>query len=78
VHQLGDVFDGHHLAFKDGKNFRQRHGAHLHVAQRELFAGDASREVVHQFFFTDCEAVHDASLLTLERFAFEDLRNSPA
>ena len=78
MHQLGNVFDRHHLPFEDRKNFRQRDGADLHVAQRKLFARDAPREVVHQFFFANREAVHDAALLPLERFAFEDLRNSAA
>ena len=78
VHHLGDVFDRHHLAFEHRENFRQRHGAHLHVAQRKLLARDAPREIVHQFFFADRVAVHDAALLPLEGLALEHLRNAPA
>ena len=73
VHHLGNVFDGHHLAFEHGKNFRQRHCAHLHVPQRELFACDSPREIIHQFFFARGKAIHDPALLPLERLAFETL-----
>jgi len=38
VDHLGDVLDRQHLAFEHGENFRQRHRAHLHVAQRKLFS----------------------------------------
>ena len=78
LHHLGDFLDGHHLPFEHRKNFRQRHGAHLHAAQRELLARDAAREIVHQFFFAHREALDDARLLPLERLAFENLRNAPA
>ena len=78
VHHLGDVLDGHHLAFEHRENFRQRHGAHLHVAQGKLLARDAPREIVHQLFFADGVAVHDAALLALEGLALEHLRNAAA
>ncbi len=78
VDHLGDVFDGHHLAFEDGENFRQRHSAHLHVAQRELFARDAAREIVHQFLFAHGETLDDAPFLALERFALEYLGDPAA
>ena len=78
VHHLGDVLDGHHLAFEHRENFRQRHGAHLHVAQGELLARDAAREIVHQFFFANGVAVHDAAFLPLEGLALEDLRDAAA
>ncbi len=78
VHHLGDVFDGHHLAFEHRENLGQRHGADLHVAQGKLFARDAPREIVHQFFFAYRVAVDDAALLALEGFALEHLRNAPA
>ena len=78
VHHFGDVLDRHHLAFEHGENLRQRDGAHLHVAERKLFARDAARKIVHQFFFTHGETLDDASFLPLERLAFEHLRNPPA
>ena len=77
LHHLGDFFDRHHLPFDYRENFRQRDRAHLHTSQRELFARDAAREVVHQFFFAHRVTFHDARLLPLERFAFEHLRNAP-
>ena len=78
VHHLGNIFDGHHLPFEHRKNFWQRYGAHLHVSEGELFTRDSPREIVHQFFFTDGEALYDSSFLPLEWFAFKDLRNAPA
>ena len=78
LHHLGDVLDRHHLAFEHRENLGQRDGAHLHVAQGKLLARDAPREIIHQLFFADGVAVHDAALLALERFALEDLRNAPA
>ena len=77
VHQLGDVFDGHHLAFQHRKNLGERHGPHLHVAQGELLARDAPREIVHQLFLAHREAVHDPPLLALERLPFKHLRDAP-
>ena len=65
-------------AIEHGENFRQRHGAHLHAAERKLFAGDAAGEIVHQFFFAHGEALNDARFLALEGFAFEHLRNAAA
>ena len=78
LHHFRDFLDRHHLAIEHGENFRQGHGAHLHAAQRKLFARDSPREVVHQFFFAHGEALDDARLLPLKGFAFEDLRNAPA
>ncbi len=75
---LGDVLDRHHLAFEHRENLGQRDGADLHVAQGKLFARDTPREIVHQLFFADGVAVHDAALLPLEGLALEDLRNAPA
>ena len=46
--------------------------------KRKLLARDAPREIVHQLFFADGVAVHDAALLALERLALEHLRNAPA
>ena len=77
MHELGDVLDRHHLALENRKNFRQRDGAHLHVSQSELLARNAAREIIHQFFFANGKAVHDAAFLPLEGFALENLRNPP-
>ena len=78
LHHLGDFFDGHHLPFEHRKNLRQRHRPHLHASQSELFTRDASREIVHQFLLANGEPLDNPSLLALERFAFENLRNAPA
>ena len=78
VHELRHVLDGHHLALEHRENFRQRHGAHLHVSERKLLARDAAREIVHQLFFAHRVAVDDAAFLPLERLALEYLRNTPA
>jgi hypothetical protein len=47
------------------------------VAQGELVAGDATGEIVHQFFFAHGKAFNDPAFLALERFAFEYLRDAP-
>ncbi len=78
VHHLGDFLDRHHLAVENRENLRQRHRAHLHAAQRELLAGDAAREIVHQFLFAQGEALDDARFLALEGLAFEYLRDAAA
>ncbi len=64
-------------AIEHRENFRQRHGTYLHPAERELFAGDAAGEVVHQFLFAHGEALDDARFLALERLSFEHLGNAP-
>src|ERR1019366_3483365 len=56
--------------------FRQRDRSDLHVPQRKLFARDATREVVHQFFLARRIAVNNSRFLPLKRFAFKHLRNS--
>ncbi len=76
MHHLGDVFDGHHLAFEHGEDFRQSDGAYLHMAERELLARDAASEIVHQVFFANGVAFHDAGLLPLEGLALENLRDA--
>ncbi len=48
------------------------------MSQGKLLARDAPREIVHQLFFADRVAVHDAALLALEGLALEHLRNAPA
>ncbi len=78
LHHFRDFLDGHHLSFEYRENFRQSYGAHLHASQRELFARDSPREIVHQFLFAHGEPLDDASFLPLERLAFEHLRNTPA
>ena len=78
LHHFRDFLDRDHLALEHGENFGQGHGAHLHPAERKLFAGNSPREVVHQFFFAHGEALDDARLLALKGFAFEDLRDAPA
>ena len=78
LHQLGDVFDRHHLPVENRENFRQRHRAHLHVSKGKLLPRNAARKIIHQLFFPQRITVDDASLLPLERFAFEHLRDSPA
>ena len=78
LHHFRDFLDRDHLAFENGKNFRQRDRAHLHAAERELLARDPAREIVHQFFFAQRESLDDARFLPLEGLAFEDLRNAPA
>ncbi|HXA79464.1 MAG TPA: Lon-like protease helical domain-containing protein [Candidatus Acidoferrales bacterium] len=75
--EIFPVLDGHHLPFENGENLRQRHRAHLHAAQRKLIAGDAAREIVHQFLFAEGKALDDARFLPLKGLAFEDLRYAP-
>ena len=77
LHHLRNFLDRHHLPLEHRKNFRQRHRAHLHPAQRKLLARNAPREIVHQFLFALREALHDPRFLPLERLAFENLRNAP-
>jgi hypothetical protein len=48
------------------------------VPKGKLVAGDAPREIVHQFLFAYREALDDPRLLPLKRFAFENLRNAAA
>ena len=78
LHHFRDFLDGHHLPVEHRENFGQRDRAHLHAAERELVAGDAAREIVHQFLFAQGEALDDARFLPLERLAFEYLRNAAA
>ena len=78
LHHLGNILDGHHLAFKNRKNFRQSHRANLHMTESELVTGNAPREIIHQFFFAYRIAFDDSSLLPLKRFAFENLGNAAA
>ena len=78
LHHLRNFLDGHHLPLEHRKNFRQRHRAHLHPAQRKLLARNAAGEIVHQFLFALREALHDPRFLPLEGLAFEYLRNAPA
>ncbi len=78
VHHLGNIFDGHHLAFEHRENFREGHRADLHVAECELFARNAAGEIVHQFFLTNGKALNNSAFLALERFAFKNLRNAAA
>src|SRR5882672_2174427 len=47
------------------------------MAQRELFARNAPREIVHQIFFAASKSFNDSSLLPLKWFAFKNLRNPP-
>ena len=65
------------MALEHRENLRQGHGAHLHPAQGELFAGNPPGEVVHQFFFAQGKAFDDARFLALEGLAFENLRDAP-
>ncbi len=77
VHHFRNVFNRYHLAFEHREDFRKRHRTHLHVAQGELFAGNAASEIVHQILFAHGKALYDAPFLPLERFAFEHLRYAP-
>jgi len=78
VHHLRNIFNRHHLPFEHRKNLRQRHRAHLHVPQRKT-ARARFRRVKSSInsFSRNSEALDYPPLLTLERFAFEYLRNPP-
>ena len=74
LHQLRNLLNGNHLAFENRKDFRKSDGADLHAAKGKLIPRDAAREIVHQFLFTNGEALDDTRFLSLERLALEDLR----
>ena len=78
LHQLGYVLNRHHLPVENRENFRQRHRAHLHMPEGELLPRNAAGEIIHQLFFAHRITVDDAALLSLERFALENLGNAPA
>jgi hypothetical protein len=77
VDHLHLVINLHHLPSQYRENLRESERANLHVAKGKLFARNLACEIVHQIFFPRGKAFDNSSLLPLERFAFEDLRNAP-